>query len=114
VNAAAELFAQLSERAADLLVRERALDQAMAEAGAPPVHVVASALLERRSLGVEQLRTARDEAAQQRANVEIAADNLRIQLLRLRARTGSIGELEQDLGTARGLLDAAPRRGIAR
>ena len=119
LNAATELFAQLSARAADLLVRERELDQAVTEAGAPPAQVIAAAaqgangpgadgLLERRSLGVEQLRSARDEAARDRARMQIAADNLRIQLLRLRARAGSIGELEQDLATARALLDAAP------
>lgn len=127
LNAAAELFAQLSAQAADLLVTERELDRAMAEAGAPPVlsaplvaaaapqrggaghAAVPSALLERRSLGVEQLRSARDDVARRRASMQIAADNLRIQLLRLRARTGTLGELEQDIGTARGLLDAARR-----
>jgi hypothetical protein len=118
LNAAAELFARLSERAADLLVRERELDRTMAEAvsiaapaSRPAGGAVASALLERRSLGVEELRTARDEAAEQRASVEMAADNLRIQLLRLRARIGSIGELEQDLVTARRLLDPALQQG---
>jgi hypothetical protein len=124
LNAAADLFARLSARAADLLMRERELDRTMAEAVAPPTRLapstaapasqsaggaVAGTLLERRSLGVEELRTARDETAEQRASVEIAADNLRIQLLRLRARVGTIGELEQDLVTARRLLDAAPR-----
>jgi hypothetical protein len=114
LNAAAEVFGRLSARAADLVARERELDRAMAEAGPPPASQamragdgVASALLERRSLGVERLRGARDEAARQRASLQLAADNLRIQLLRLRVRAGGIGELEQDLATARGLLDAA-------
>jgi len=116
------LLAQLEERATDLLSRERQLDRAIAEVGAPPqlpapiaaggyaAKPAAAALLERRSAGFEQLRTARDETAQGRASVQLAADNLRIQLLRLRTRTGTIGDLQHDLVAARGLLQAAAAR----
>ena len=121
---AADLFDRLAERAAELLMRERELDRALAEAGAvalPESRVGAStrsttdgegyatlpndALLERRSSGLEQLRAARDGMAHQRATLQIAGDNLRIQLLRLRARTGSVRDLEHDVAAARDVLE---------
>jgi serine/threonine-protein kinase len=129
--AVAAVFGQLEERAATLVARERELDRALAQAGvgvtmaapgadsplaAPPVGGGAAgpvgytdvALLERRSSAVEQLRVARDEVAAQRANLQLAAGNLRIQLLRLRARVGTLGDLDVDLAAARALLGSAP------
>ena len=108
MNDSAALFTRLAERASALLSKERELDQAIAEVGEPPemltanlmssvadatptVHEMPSTtLLKRRSSGLEHLRSARDEAAHERASVQLAADNLRIQLLRLRAGAGTM------------------------
>jgi hypothetical protein len=122
---AAELFTRLGDRASDLLLKERELDQAITEVGAPPAvptqlgtsplsetastgysGTPARTLRERRSSGLAHLRAARDETAQQRASVQLAADNLRIQLLRLRAGAGTIGDLEHDVLTAHRLLES--------
>jgi len=112
VEEALALFTRLEERAADLLSKERQLDQAIAEVGAPPSlpPPLATSLLQRRSAGYEQLRAAREEAVQGRAHVQLAADNLRIQLLRLRTHTGTIGDLQPDLVAARRLLETLPPR----
>lgn len=128
IEEAVALFPQLEERAADLLLRERQLNEAIADVGAPPAlptplvavpgrdqgirgyaaRAATDALLERRSSGFDQLRTAREEAAQGRMSLQLAADNLRIQLLRLRTRTGTISDLQHDLVAARGLLQTVP------
>ena len=123
VAAASALFAQLAERAADLLVRERELDRSIAEVGAPVsperqlsphaerqplaagrVTAPVNELLARRAMGVEQLQVAREQVAQDRAKIQIAADNLRIQLLKIRARAGTIADLRDDLDAARDVL----------
>jgi len=123
VAAASALFAQLAERAADRLVRERELDRSIAEVGAPVsperqlsshaerqplaagrVTAPVNELLARRAMGVEQLQMAREQVAQDRAKIQIAADNLRIQLLKIRARAGTIADLRDDLDAARDVL----------
>jgi serine/threonine-protein kinase len=125
---AADLFSRLAERAAQLAIHELELDRALVDAAessmvrplrviapsgtsignapvnASPPTLQASALLERRSSSLEQLRSAREETAQERASVQLAGDNLRIQLLRLRAGTGRITELNHDVAAARALL----------
>ena len=127
VEEAVALVSRLEGHAAELLSKQHVLDDAVANVRASPelpatavpaadaTRPRADALLARRASGLEQLRAARDGVLEERASLQLAADNIRIQLLRLRTGTATIGDLQHDLSAARLLLqEVSPPDAIRR
>jgi serine/threonine-protein kinase len=107
--------------------RESRLEHALAEAGrgeAAPVRTWSAdgdgapddgepgvttrgVLLQRRVALVADLREALGAARAQRSDLSAARENLRLQIVRLRAGVGDAADLEQDLSAARALVASA-------
>jgi serine/threonine-protein kinase len=112
---AAGVVAGLEAEARTLERREqdlgRALDEAGVEAkrgGDREASGTATALASRRAALIDELHEERRRVAERREAVLAALENVRVQLLRLRAGFGRPGDLAPDLEAARALLD---RRG---
>jgi len=110
-----EVIRRLQADAHALRGREAELDQAMSEAGAEkvlrdkrrleelraaPGKKLEAALLDRRIGAVADLEAARQKARDRLASAVAALENIRIDLLRLRAGVGTPDELTADLEVA--------------
>jgi serine/threonine-protein kinase len=86
--------------------RERDLDRALAEAGAPPQDGISdgtsgSPVAERREQLLADLHAARAAATAHRAAVLAALEGLRVELLRLRSGIGSVERVAREIEVAR-------------
>jgi serine/threonine-protein kinase len=94
-----EVIHSLERAAAALRVRRDALGKGLAEAGAPGDHP-------RRARLIEELEAARTAVEQRLATAVAALENLRLDLLRLRAGVGSPDDLTGSIEEARSVGEA--------
>ena len=107
LGAGREVIESLRAHIARLRAREEQLGAALAEVGplalarAPAMAGANVALVARRDSLANELEQAQRGVAARRASAVVALENIRLQLIRLRAGVGSLSDLTADLNAAR-------------
>ena len=107
LEAGREVIESLRAHIARLRAREEQLGAALAEVGplalarAPAMAGANVALVARRDSLANELEQAQRDVAARRASAVVALENIRLQLIRLRAGVGSLSDLTADLNAAR-------------